>query len=178
MVCNRCIEAVAQVLDDLNISYTAIQLGQVTLKKAMSGDVKNAISEKLKDRGFELLEDRNSKLIERIKTLVLNSIRENIAMKTNYSDYLESEIHVDYGHLSMIFSSVEGVTIERYIILQKLERVKELLIYNELTLSEIADLTGYSSVHHLSNQFKKNIGMSPTKFKKLHAPNRTPLDKV
>ena len=85
---------------------------------------------------------------------------------------------IDYSKLSSIFSSVEGVTIERYIILQRLERVRELLVYDELTLSEIAYLTGYSSVHHLSNQFKKNIGMSPTQFKKLHKPDRKPLDEV
>ncbi len=178
MVCNRCIEAVAQELDSLSIHYSGIQLGEVILTKPVSEHLKATLSQQLEKRGFELLKDKNSQLIQKIKTLVIDSIRNAKTPTTNYSTYLENEIGRDYSQISTIFSSVEGVTIERYIILQRLERVKELLIYDELTLSEIAHEVGYSSVHHLSNQFKKNTGMSPTQFKKLHSPNRKSLDQV
>ncbi|MEO1096248.1 MAG: AraC family transcriptional regulator [Bacteroidota bacterium] len=178
MVCNRCIEAVQEELQKLSITYTNIILGEIELTRSLPDDTKSTLSGNLERRGFEMLEDKNSKIIQKIKALVIDNIRHSKEPSTNYSIYLESELSIDYSKLSSIFSSVEGVTIERYIILQRLERVRELLVYDELTLSEIAYLTGYSSVHHLSNQFKKNIGMSPTLFKKLHKPDRKPLDEV
>lgn len=178
MVCNRCIQAVEEELQKLSIPYVNISLGEVELTRPLPEDTKMTLSKNLEGRGFQILEGKNSKMIQKIKALVIDTIRYSKALSINYSSYLENELSADYSRLSSIFSSVEGITIERYIILQRLERVKELLVYNELTLSEIAYQTGYSSVHHLSNQFKKNIGMSPTKFKKLHKPNRKPLDEV
>ncbi|MEM6522327.1 MAG: AraC family transcriptional regulator [Bacteroidota bacterium] len=178
MVCNRCIEAVEDELRKLDITYSNIGLGYVDLNEIFDDSNKSIVSDYLNKRGFELLEDKKSQVIEQIKALVLESIQNSNKLTTNYSSYLEKGIGKDYNQLSTMFSTVEGVTVERYIILQRLERVKELLIYDELSLSEIAYQTGYSSVHHLSNQFKKNIGMSPSQFKKLHNPPRKPLDQV
>lgn len=178
MVCNRCIEAIEEELKKLAINYSYIGLGEVELTESLLEDIKLTLSKNLETRGFQILEDKNSKIIEKIKALIIDGIRNTKEPSTNYSTYLGSELNTDYSRISSIFSSVEGVTIERFIILQRLERVKELLVYNELTLSEIAFQTGYSSVHHLSNQFKKNIGMSPTQFKKLHKPQRKPLDEI
>ena len=178
MVCSRCIEAVEEELQKSAIEYSNVGLGYVNLTEVISTETKSNFSNALKKRGFELLEDKNSQIIQQIKALILNNLRNSQAPSINYSTYLEKNIGKAYSQLSSIFSSVEGTTIERYIILQRLEHVKELLIYDELTLSEIANQTGYSSVHHLSNQFKKIIGMSPTQFKKLHHPKRRPLDKI
>lgn len=179
MVCQRCIEAVEQEFDQAQIPVKSIQLGKAVLEKEIGDQQRSAIGKALKKRGFELLESRNSKTIEQIKSLMIELIHYNDAsIKVNYSTYLEKEIGRDYHTLSSLFSSIEGITIERYIILHKLERVKELLIYDELSLSQIAYKLNYSSVHHLSNQFKKSIGMTPSQFKKNQTDMRKPFDEV
>ncbi|MBV6643931.1 MAG: AraC family transcriptional regulator [Cyclobacteriaceae bacterium] len=179
MVCDRCIEAVAEEFKQLRIPVKSIALGEVLLEELLSSELKTLLQEALKRRGFEMLEDKNAQLIERIKALVIESIhRTSEPLKTNYSTYLERGIAKDYRTLSQLFSEVEGITIERYIILQKVERVKELLVYNELNSSQIAYQLGYSSVQHLSGQFKKVTGMSPSTFKKLQKPSRRSLDSV
>ncbi len=179
MVCQRCIEAVEEEFERDEIPVRSIQLGEVTLESGISDQQKSSIGETLKIRGFELLESRNSQYIEQIKSLILGLIHyQDKPLKVNYSTYLEKEIGRDYNSLSSLFSSVEGITIERFIILQKLGKVKELLIYDELSLSQIAYKLNYSSVQHLSNQFKKSIGMTPSQFKKIQANIRKPLDSV
>ncbi len=175
MVCNRCIEAVEKELSDLNIDFENVELGRVEIE-SITDDQKNKLSDRLINRGFELLEDKTSKTIERIKTLIIQSIHNDNAMSSKYSDYLEKEIGKEYSSISSLFSSVEGITIERFIILQKIERIKELITYDQLSLSEISYKLGYSSVQHLSNQFKKNTGMTPSEFKKQHANLRKPID--
>jgi AraC-like DNA-binding protein len=137
------------------------------------------LKESLTGVGFELIDDKKSRTIEKIKNLIINLIHypeETQSLK--YSEYLSRELHHDYSSLSRLFSEVEGITIEHYIITQKIEKVKELLTYDELSLSQIADVMEYSSVAHLSAQFKKTTGMTPTRFKDLHRGLRKPLDKI
>ena len=179
MVCNRCIEAVQEEFEKSGIAISKIRLGEIDVESPLDSEKKDQISKALSQRGFELLEDKNGQIIESIKSLIVAQIHHaGQALNTNYSTYLEREIGKDYSTLSGLFSAVEGATIERYIILQKLEKIKELLIYDELTLSQIAHELGYSSVQHLSNQFKKNTGMTPTEFKKLQNPSRQGLDEI
>ena len=179
MVCNRCIEAVREEFEKSGISVSKIRLGEVDVESQLDSEKKDQISKALSQRGFEVLEDKNGQIIESIKGLIVEQIHHtDQALNTNYSTYLEREIGKDYSTLSGLFSSVEGVTIERYIILQKLEKIKELLIYNELNLSQISRRLGYSSVQHLSSQFKKNTGMTPSEFKKLQTPKRQGLDEI
>jgi AraC-like DNA-binding protein len=139
------------------------------------------ISNVLEENGFELIEDRKARTIEQLKLAVLKLVRERGEgrnQKTRQSEYLSNELGLDYHYLSTLFSSIENITIEQYIILQRVERAKELLKYGELTLSEIAYKLGYSSVQHLSNQFKSVTGFTPTSFKKLTGSVRKPIDKV
>ena len=179
MVCQRCIEAVGEELTSLGIEFLDIKLGAVTLKQALSIQEKKALKDALTLRGFELLEDKTQQLIEMIKATVISHLHlKPQLISTNYSTYLEKEIGKDYSYISSLFSSVEGITIEKYIILQKVEKVKELIIYDELSLSQIAHELDYSSVQYLSNQFKKITGMSPSEFKKIRKRSRNPLDKV
>jgi AraC-like DNA-binding protein len=179
MVCNRCIKVVKEELEKLKLDIRSIVLGEVVVK----GNVKTLPMAKIKnvleENGFELIEDKRAKLIEQIKLVILKLVRndeDKKPLEENYSDYLEKEIGQDYHYLSILFSSVENITIEQYIILQKIERAKELLKYGELTLSEIAYKLGYSSVQHLSNQFKKVTGLTASQFKNITGINRIPLD--
>ena len=129
--------------------------------------------------GFELIDNRKGQLIERAKTLLIELVhRQNNELRTNLSDYLSQQLGHDYSSLSTLFSEVEGTTIEKFYIAQKIERVKELLVYDELSLSEIAHLLNYSSVAHLSNQFKKITGLTPSHFKQIGAVKRKPLDEL
>jgi len=179
MVCQRCIEAVEEEFEKENISIKSIHLGKVSIDGQLKDQQKRSLREGLKNRGFELLEDKNSQYIAQIKSLMIKQIHyEDARINVNYSTFLEKEIGRDYHSLSTLFSSVEGITIERYIILQKLERVKELLVYDELSISQIANKLNYSSVQHLSNQFKKTIGMTPSQFKKNQTSMRRPFDEV
>lgn len=180
MVCNRCIKVVSGELSKLGFSIASIELGKVDLEEQLSESDKQKIIQMLLDNGFELIDDKKSRLVDQIKTAIINLIhyQKEKAAHINLSDFLSEEVGYDYSYLSNLFSSVEGLTIEKYIILQRIEKVKELLIYDELTLSEIAYRTGYSSVQHLSNQFKKTTGMSPSVFKKMQGDKRKPLDMV
>lgn len=179
MVCNRCIQVVGEELDKLNVEVTDIQLGEVKLPKAPSSEKIKEIEAVLKERGFELLEDNTGKLIEKIKTTIIDLIHSPEAhLNLKFSAYLVKEMGKDYNYLSRLFSSVENITIERYLISQKVERAKELLVYDEMTLSEIAHQLDYSSVQHLSSQFRKITGMSPSQFKRNLLSRRIPLDKV
>jgi len=180
MVCNRCILVVQQELDKLDIPYSKIELGDVELQQAPAQEKLDLLETQLHNLGFELLDDKKTALVEKIKTTIIRLIHgdDNEVLNTKLSVVLQEAIQVDYHYLSTLFSAMEGLTIEKYVILQRIERVKELLQYGELNLSEIADSLGYSSVQHLSQQFKKITGLTPTGYKQLKDNNRKPLDKV
>lgn len=177
MVCGRCETAVKKELDSMNISYSEMQLGAVQLDRILEGEEKETLAKNLKSLGFELLDDKISQTIARIKNLIVDLVHyQDAKPKVNLSTYLSTELLQDYGAISALFSENEGVTIEHYFIAQKIERVKELLLYNELTLSEIAYQLHYSTVGHLSNQFKKTTGITPTAFKLSNKVARKQLD--
>ena len=179
MVCPRCISAVSQILVGLNIDYKAVKLGEVELVSMLNEFEKKSLQKKLQNAGFSLIDDRKSQLIEQMKTLVVDKIHHSSEeLDFKWADIVTGELHLDYKYLSSLFSSVENITFEQYIINQKIERVKELIVYDELTLSEIAFKLHYSSVAYLSNQFKKVTGMTPTQFKKSTNQNRKYLDKI
>lgn len=180
MVCNRCIKVVKEEFEKLGIKIEEIELGRVSVSKNITNNQLSSITEVLYKNGFELIDDKKSKIIDKIKTLIIEKIHhtKDIAESINSSDFISREIGYDYSYLSKLFSSVEGITIEKYIINQKIEKTKELLVYNELSLSEISYQLGYSSVQHLSNQFKKITGLTPSHFKNLKEYKRKPLDEV
>jgi len=179
MVCNRCIMAVSNIFHEAGVSETEVQLGKVSVKESISEEKLTQIEDQLKAVGFEFINDSKSRLIEHIKNIVIDIIYNHpLEIKVNHSDYLAGQLNLDYNYLSTLFSSVEGTTIEKYMINLKIERVKELLVYDEKTLSEIADELGYSSVAHLSGQFKKVTGFTPSYFKKLGEQKRKSIDEV
>lgn len=181
MVCNRCIKVIRDEFQKLNISVNKISLGEVILDYEPENLPIDIIRNMLTENGFELIEDRKAKLIEKIKIEVIKIVHsENKSDKSNkrFSDYISGKLNYDYHYLSNLFSSVENITIEQYIINQKIERAKELLKYGELTLSEIAYALDYSSVAHLSGQFKKVTGLTASQFKSITENQRKPLDKI
>lgn len=181
MVCNRCIKVVREEFEKLGLLVKNIKLGEVEVvidEKKM--DIKK-INDVLLVNGFELLDNKNSKVIEKVKILVINliqSVDSGNDINVNFSEYLSLQSGLNYHYLSTLFSSLEGITIEKYIIHQKIEKVKELLVYGELTLSEISFRLGYSSLQHLSTQFKKITGLTPSYFKSLKFKNRIALDSI
>lgn len=179
MVCNRCIMVVRDVMDKLGIEYIDVSLGEVSLNRNISKDEIQEIHNALQPLGFELIEDKNSRIIETIKSTIIDIVQNHDStLKTNLSDVLSDRLNYDYSFLSNLFSEVEGTTIEKYFIAQRIEKVKELLVYDELSLTEIADKLNYSSVAYLSNQFKKVTGLTTRHFKKIKELKRKPLDKV
>lgn len=179
MVCNRCIMVVQNELNRLNLPATNIKLGEAELEKALSAADKNKLGESLTKLGFELIDDKKGRIIEKIKTIIIQLVHhQDNDTRANLSEILSRELHHDYPYLSNLFSDVEGTTIEKYFIAQKIEKVKELLVYDELSLSEIAFRLNYSSVAHLSSQFKKITGLTPSHFKQIRDDKRKPLDKV
>jgi AraC-like DNA-binding protein len=175
MVCARCVRVVKEELEKLGLEVKSVELGEAIV----SGDVSvSQIRQTLAQAGFELLEDKKARQVEQIKNFIIQLIQEPETRNLNYSNQIAEHLGKDYHYLSQLFSSSENVTIEKYIILQKIERVKEWLVYDELSLSEMAYKLGYSSVAHLSNQFKQVTGFTPTAFKKLKSHNRTALDEV
>lgn len=179
MVCSRCIMAVKEVFAGLNIQPVHIELGEVKLPEKLTTKQLQQLDGKLKNIGFEILGNQHTKLIEKIKTSLITLIQSgDIAEHFSLTDYFTQLLHKDYSYISRLFSEVEGITIEQFFILQKIEKVKELLMYRERNLSEIAWMLGYSSVQHLSAQFKKVTGLTPTQLKSLNRNDRKPLDKV
>jgi len=180
MVCDRCIRVVREELTRLNLDVRSVALGEVVLTGQANKLPMEKIRSVLVNNGFELIEDRKAKIIERIKLAILELVRggDEEERKLKYSEYLSKKLGLDYHYLSTLFSSVESVTIEQYVILQKIERVKELLKYGELTLTEIAYRLGYSSVQHLSNQFRHVTGLTPSQFKTMTSLTRRPLDHI
>ncbi|MEJ8817648.1 AraC family transcriptional regulator [Lacibacter sp. H407] len=180
MVCDRCVMVVRQQLDELQLDYKNIQLGEVELSENPYQAQLDQLRLNLEKQGFELLDDKRSKTVEKIKTTIVSLIHGKDADELNLklSVILEEKLGMDYHYLSTLFSSVEGITIEKYSILQRIEKVKELLMYDEKNLSDIAFELGYSSVQHLSQQFKKVTGLTPTHFKQVKDNRRKPLDKI
>lgn len=178
MVCQRCIMAVQDILNKLNIPYIEVKLGEVVLKEPKENYDLKTLKTELHEIGFELIEDQQLQIVESIKNLIIALVRNPQENRNpyNFSTYLADKLGKNYHYLSNIFSEKEGITIEKYMILQRIEYAKELLIYDELNLSEIAIKLKYSNIAHLSNQFKQITGFSPTSFKKLQQKNRNPLD--
>lgn len=182
MVCARCIKVVNDALAELQpksgFELRSVQLGKVLFSQPLSPEQLASITAELEALGFEIITDKRRELVEAIKTLIIKSVRNTTEKHGTLSEYLEKGTGYDYPYISSLFSSIEGVTIEKYAIAQRIEYVKELIVYNEMSLSEIAFSVGYSSVHHLSNQFKKVTGMTPTRFKSLGIASRKFLDEV
>lgn len=180
MVCDRCVMVVRQLLEQEGLEYKNIQLGQVELALEPARTSLENLKHHLFEAGFEVLDDKKARTVEKIKTAIVSMVQgyDEDEFNKKLSATLEEKIGMDYHYLTSLFSSVEGVTIEKYLILQRIEKVKELLMYDELNLSEIAWKLGYSSVQHLSQQFKKVTGLTPSQFKQLKENQRRPLDKL
>jgi AraC family transcriptional regulator len=180
MVCPRCISAVQLEIEKLELEVDSIKLGEVVLKTKPDDAKLQVLQVNLQAQGFEIISDHKSSIINQIKTEIIKVIHhdEEMPAEINFSSYLASKIGSEYSSLSNLFSSIEGMTIEKYIIFQKVEKVKEFIVYNELTFSEIAFKLGYSSSQHLSSQFKKITGLSPSHFKKIQGEKRKPIDQI
>ena len=165
MVCPRCVKAVEQVLQGINATTIEVRLGEVLLQDPLSEKQLNSLKGQLLQLGFELLDDSLTRQIDKIKSIIIEHIHYREDEKFVFSEVLADELHKDYSVLSKLFSETEGITIEQYVILQKIEKVKELLAYNEMNLNEISYKLSYSSVAHLSAQFKKVTGLTPTQFR-------------
>ncbi len=177
MVCGRCKMVVKSEFEKLGLHTISVELGEVELKDTITENQKEILLKNLQELGFDFIDDKKTKTIERIKNLIVDLVHhKNNDLKVNLSDFLVENLNQDYSTLSNLFSEVENTTIEKYFISQKIEKVKELLIYNELSLSEIADILNYSNVAHLSNQFKKITGFTPTSFKQLKDKNRIQIE--
>ena len=179
MVCDRCKMAVEQVLKDVGLTPERIDLGEVWVGDVPTEAQLAQFKTRLEALGFELLDDQRQQMIERMKTAIIALVHHHQGNKTlNLSVYLSQLLHRDYSALSKLFSEVTGLTIERYFIMQRIERVKELIRYDELTLTEIAYQMNYSSVAHLSSQFRSVTGMTPTQFRFMKTAQRANLDEV
>lgn len=179
MVCSRCKMVVRNEFEQAGIIPVSVELGEVELTSEPDENTRNQLSDSLLKLGFEIIDDRKSRLIEQIKNTVVTLIHHSEETpRTNLSDYIAQKLNYDYTYLSNLFSEVEGTTIEKYVIAQRIEKVKELLMYDELTLSQIADQLGYSSVAYLSNQFKKQTGLSPSFYKSLKENQRKNIEEL
>lgn len=179
MVCQRCVMTVKDILNKTDIPFQDVSLGEVEVKGKISAEKMRHLDEALKNVGFELFETRVNKIIEDIKQRVIEYISLGMeSQEIKLSTFITNKIPNDYSYISDLFSSVEGKTIEQYFILQRIEKVKELIVYDQLSLTEISYQTGFSSVHHLSTQFKKITGLSPSHFRKIAGEKRKSIDKV
>lgn len=179
MVSLRCKILVMEELKKLGIHYVIVELGMVEILEDITIDKKAQLKKNLMKSGLELLDNKKSIIIEKIKNLIIEMIHYSEELpKVNYSDFISENLHYDYTYLANIFSEVKGITIQQFIIIHKIERVKELLIYDELNLTEIAFKLHYSSVAHLSNQFKKITGLTPTFYKQLKNKRKQNLEDV
>lgn len=179
MVCNRCIMAVRNEFGKLGIETTDIRLGEVSTPYELAPDVLEKLGKALSDLGFEIINDRKGRIIEQIKNEIVHLVHHSGGiLTTNLSSRLSDKLHYDYTYLSNLFSEVEGATIEKYFIAQRIEKVKELLVYDEHSLAEIADAMGYSSAAYLSSQFKKVTGFTPTFYKSILETKRKNIDEL
>jgi AraC-like DNA-binding protein len=179
MVCSRCKMVVENELIKFGLHPINVELGEVIVSEELSQTQKKQLNQVLLSFGFVLIDDKKSRIIEKIKNAIIELVRySEEQLKTNLSEHISSQLNHDYNYLSNLFSEVEGATIEQYFIAQKIEKVKELLVYDELSLSEIALQMNYSSVSHLSKQFKKVTGFTPTYFKQLKERKRIPIEEL
>ncbi|GAB0157805.1 hypothetical protein CHRYSEOSP005_30910 [Chryseobacterium sp. Alg-005] len=179
MVCDRCISAVESIFNDADIPLQSVSLGEVETASEISDQELQKIEKRLEETGFERIKDSAHQLVEKIKNFIIIKIS-GLDIEEDFllSEFLSAELHKDYSSLSKTFSQNENVTLEQFFILQKIEKVKELLLYGEFTLTEIAGKLGYKSVQHLSAQFRNSTGFTPTEFKKLKVHNRKSLDAI
>lgn len=179
MVCDRCIFVVKQELSKLGLVPTDISLGKVVFDRDLSDEEISSVKKDLESFGFELINDKKVRFTEQVKHAIIELInQQETDKKVNLSDYLSDRLHHDYSYISNIFSDLENVTIEQYYIAQRVEKVKEMLVYDEYTLTEIADKMNYSSVAYLSAQFKRITGFTPTQFKEIKGNKRISIDKI
>jgi AraC-like DNA-binding protein len=180
MVSNRCKMAVKEALQKLGLHFIVVELGEVEVMENITAEQREELKSTLFVSGLELMDDRRSVLIERIKNVIIQMVHhsDEEEININFSHYLSGKLKHDYTYLANLFSEVQGITIEQFIIAHKIERIKELIIYGELNMTEIAWKMRYSSVAHLSNQFKKVTGLSPTHFKQLKNKRRNPIEEV
>lgn len=179
MVCPRCIAAVEAALNASGIPVESVVLGEARIKKELSSQEEKALAGSLQKLGFSLIDDKRKQLSEKVKNAIVSLVHGHDAiLSVNLSDYLSEALQMDYAGISQTFSEEESITVEKYYIAQKIERVKELLTYDELTLSEIAYKLGYSSVAHLSAQFKKVTNETPSQFKTKQGQKRKSLDRL
>jgi AraC family transcriptional regulator len=176
MVCGRCMRAVKQVFQDVGVVPLDIHLGEILLENPLTSTQRELVKTKLSELGFELLDDNRKQLIERIKSIVIEHIHYGEDEKFIFSEVLSRKLNKEYSVISKLFSETEGITIEQFVIHQKIEKAKELLVYDEMNLNEISFKLNYSSVAHLSAQFKKVTGLTPTQFKAQDIHLRKPLD--
>lgn len=179
MVSNRCKMAVKEDLKKLGLHFILVDLGEVEIMENLSVTQLNQLKTALLESGFELMDDKRAVLIERIKNTIIEMVHySNELIKTNFSNFLSEKLDYDYTYMSNLFSEVQGTTIEQFIISHKIERIKELIIYGELNITEIAWKMNYSSVAHLSNQFKKMTGLTPSHFKQMKEKRRSPIEEI
>ena len=179
MVCIRCIMLVKEELKKMNLHYSVVELGEIEVMEDITYDQHEQLKEELKKIGLELLDDKKAVLIQRIKSIIVQIVHHaEEPLLVKFSNYLSKQLSLNYTYLSNLFSELQGITIEQFIIAHKIERVKELLVYDELKLTEIAYLMHYSSVSHLSNQFKKKTGLTPSHFKELRYKRRSMLENL
>jgi len=179
MVSNRCKMAVKEELKKLGLHFIVVDLGEVEIMETITTEQREQLKTSLFDSGLELMDDKRAVLIEKIKTTIIEMVHNSDEMiKTNFSDFLSEKLNHDYTYLANLFSEVQGTTIEHFIINHKIERIKELIIYDELNITEIAWKMNYSSVAHLSNQFKKVTGLSPSHFKQLKDKRRSQIEDI
>ncbi len=179
MVSNRCKVAVKEELKKLGLHFMVVDLGEVEIMENISAEVREQVRIALLNSGFELMDDKRSVLIEKIKNTIIEMVHHSDELvKVNFSSFLSEKLHYDYTYLANLFSEVQGTTIEQFIISHKIERIKELIIYGELNITEIAWKMNYSSVAHLSNQFKKMTGLSPSHFKQMKEKRRSPIEEI
>jgi len=179
MVSNRCKMVVKEVLKELGLHFIVVDLGEVELMESLTLDQRIELKKILQESGLELMDDKKAVLIEKIKNAIVEMVHHtNELIKVNFSDFLSQKLNLDYTYLANLFSEVQGTTIEQFIISHKIERIKELIIYGELNITEIAWKMNYSSVAHLSNQFKKMTGLTPSHFKQLKEKRRSPIEEI
>jgi len=179
MVSNRCKLAVRDALKKLKLHFVVVDLGEVDIMENINDEQRAMLKLELLDSGLELMDDKRSMLIEKIKNVIVEMVHySEEPIKVNFSDYLSEKLNHDYTYLANLFSEVQGTTIEQFIIVHKIERIKELIIYGELNITEIAWKMNYSSVAHLSNQFKKVTGLSPSHFKQMKDKRRSPIEEI
>ncbi len=179
MVTNQCKMEVKAELKKLGLHFIVVDLGEIEIMEDLTGDQRQELKVALFSIGFELMDDKRAILIERIMSVIIEMVHNSTEVnKLNFSDYLSEKLNHHYTYLSNIFSEVKGITIQQFIIIHKVERIKELLMYDELNLTEISYLLNYSSVAHLSNQFKKITGLSPSHFKILKDRKRMPIEEI